>query len=248
MKATGLRTDVYRPGQDLVQFVVDAFSVAPPARVPREGDIICITSKIVSLAEGRLEKRSDWESNSRTKKDLIHREADVYLADGPFGVSLTIKHGIMIPSAGIDESNSETGDFILYPVDPWASAKALWSGLRKHWGLQDLGVLITDSHTQPLRRGVIGVALSYWGFHGVKDLVGAEDIFGRELKFTKVHVADALAAASVLLMGEANERTPLVLIEDAHVAFSTTIDPREGVIPPEDDLYLSLYERSLKLV
>ena len=78
-----------------------------------------------------------------------------------------------------------------------------------HFGWKNFGVLITDSHTTPLRRGVTGIALSYWGFSGVQNKVGTPDLFGRTLKMTHVNLADAFAAAAVLVMGESNESTPV---------------------------------------
>lgn len=194
--------------------------------------MIAVTSKIVSLAEDRVVAR-----DSIQKTDLVIRESDVYLGEVGYGCHLTVKHGLLIPSAGIDESNSESGDYILYPIDPWGSARRLYDVLSARWGITRLGVILTDSHTTPLRRGVTGVALAYFGIRGVRSFVGHPDIFGRSLEMTSVNRADALAAAAVLVMGEADEQSPLAIIEDAQVEFDVRGDRGEVQIPLDEDLY-----------
>lgn len=226
-----LRTRIFRRGDRLPAFIAEAL----PREHVREGLILAVTSKIVSLAENRLVAK-----DSIAKRDLVRREADVFLGALNHGYDLTIKHGLLIPSAGIDESNSETGDYILYPEDPFASAEKLWRELRALWSVQNLGVLITDSHTTPLRRGVSGVCLSYWGFGAVASLIGAPDLFGRQLTVTQLNLADGLAASAVMLMGEGNDARPLATIENAPVEFRETIDRRELEIPLEDDLFAPL--------
>lgn len=235
LKVEAIHTRIFRVGEPIVVFLEEVFSNFGP---PKEKQILCITSKIVSLSENRILK-----AENINKIDLIRREADVYLTDGPYDVALTIKHGILIPSAGIDESNVEGGGYILYPEDPFRSAQEIYKYLRRRFGLREVGVILTDSHTQPLRRGVVGIALAYWGFQGVKSLVGQKDLFGRELKYTTVHAADALAVTAVFEMGEAQESAPLALITGANVKFTSNVDIREGVIDPENDLYSSLYWR-----
>ena len=237
----GVKTRIFKLGEPLVDFVVDIFQTRGSDGTLHEYDIICITSKIVSLSENRVVPKHVIE-----KKDLVKKEADIYLADGPYDVSLTIKHGLMIPSAGIDESNADGDFYILYPSDPFASARKICDSLKKRLDIKNLGVILTDSHTQPLRRGVSGIALSYWGFEGVKNYAGKPDLFGRNLKYTSVHAADALAAAAVFEMGEANEAKCVALIRGADVKFCDTLNPREGLIEPENDLYFSLYKSQIK--
>lgn len=223
-----IRTEVFTAGQDLVDFVV--------ASVPRErvaeGMILAITSKIVSLAEGAVVARSKTE-----KGPLIRKEAEVFLGETLFGVALTIKHGILIPSAGIDESNSADDSYILFPKDPYASARLLHAGLLAKWGLRELGIIITDSHTQPLRKGVTGIGLSHWGFRATRDLVGTKDLFGREMKMTHVNVLDALAVSAVYAMGEVAERRPLAIVYGSGAVFTASTSSSEIAIPREEDLY-----------
>lgn len=227
-----IQTKIFKLGDSVDEFLL-SHSI-----IPRENDIVCVTSKIISLSENQIVYK-----NKISKKELVQQEADHYLAESPYDISLTIKHGLMIPSAGIDESNAEGEFYILYPKKPFESAKYIWVFLKQKFKIKNLGIIITDSHTQPLRRGVTGVALSYWGFQGIKSYIGKPDLFGRELKFTAVHCADALAASAVFAMGESNESKPIALISGADVLFADTIDSNEGIIEPENDLYYSLYKK-----
>ena len=227
-----LETELFSPGDDLAKFVVRN---VPRAEVG-ERMVLAVTSKIVSLAEGRLVPRASIEKGA-----LVRREADVFLGEAGYGCMLTVKEGLFIPSAGIDESNSAGGDFILYPERPFGSAKRLWEALRKEWGVEELGLMLTDSRTFPLRWGVTGCCLSYWGFRAVKSMIGTEDLFGRQLQMTKINRADALAAAAVLVMGEGRERRPLALLRGMDCEFTSDTDPAELRIEPKDDLYWPLF-------
>ena len=231
LRVEAISTGIFPRGGNLAEFI---FQNIPRDRM-EERMILAVTSKIVSLAENRLIAQSEI-----SKDDLVRREADIWLGEGGYGCALTIKHGLLIPSAGIDESNSEAGDFILYPEDPFLSAKNLWQELRARWGLSELGVILTDSHSFPLRWGVTGVCLSYWGFHAIKNMIGSQDLFGRELRMTKVNRADALSAAAVLTMGEGGERRPLALLRGMECDFCEVTNPSELKISLEDDLYYPL--------
>jgi F420-0:gamma-glutamyl ligase len=235
LQVTPVKTRTFKPGEDLAEFVLESLQ---GAKIEEE-TVLAVTSKIVSLSENRL------VHHEGPKAELIRRESDHYFGEVGYGCHLTIKHGLFIPSAGIDESNSETGGFILYPEDPFQSACRLWERLRREWRIERLGILITDSHTTPLRRGVTGISLSHWGFQAVKNLVGTPDLFGRPLKVTTVNAADALASAAVYMMGEGNESQPLALLEGASVRFTRATDPKEVQIPYEDDLYSPLFKKTL---
>lgn len=201
----------------------------------QEGCILAITSKIVSLSEGQLVGSLDVD-----RKKLIQKEADQVLGEVGHNHTITLKHGLMIPGAGIDSSNSKDESFILYPKDPWKSAERLGRFLRGHFGLKNLGVILTDSHSVPLRRGVVGISLAHWGFQGISDCIGQPDLFGRPLKFTKKNMVDGLAGIAVMLMGEGNESQPLALISGAPVNFIEGADREELLVNPENDLYLAL--------
>lgn len=229
-----LETRVFRKNEDLAQFVIESV----PRKLVQEKMILAVTSKIVSLAEGTTIPMTEMN-----KLDLVKRESDVFLGEIGYGCFLTIKEGLFIASAGIDESNSEHTEYILYPKDPFESAKRLWQALRAEWKIKDLGILLTDSHTSPLRQGVTGICLSYWGFRAVRDMIGSRDLFGRELKMTKMNFADGLSASAVMVMGEGSERRPLAILEGSEVEFSEEIDPLELRMPLEQDLYYPLIKR-----
>ena len=178
----------------------------------KEKDIVVIASKVVSIWQGRCVRVADYLD----KDDLVMREADFYLprACTPGAWCMhTMKNNIFIPSAGIDESNA-LGHYILWPKNVKQTAKELWNWLRKNYRVKELGVIITDSHTISLRRGVLGISLAHYGFAPLRDYRGKSDLFGRELKMTQTNIADGLAAAAVVLMGEGSECTPLAVIRD----------------------------------
>src|SRR3989344_4516367 len=128
----------------------------------KEKDIVVITSKVVSIWQGRCVPVSQVHD----KDSLVMAEADKYLprvmAPGAL-VMHTIKDNIFIPSAGIDESNAD-GHYILWPKNSKLVARELWKWLRNKYKVKKLGVIITDSHTIPLRWGVLGISLAYYGF------------------------------------------------------------------------------------
>ena len=236
MKTNAIQTSIFKKDMDLADFIAShTLDYAFKNKIQLEGTVIAITSKIVSIAENRLIPK-----NSISKFDLIKKEADIFLAKAAYDVCLTIKCGIVIPSAGIDESNSESGDYILFPINPYESAKKLWEALIQKLAVKNLGIIITDSHTHPLRRGVTGIALSHWGFKATKNLIGEKDLFGRELRYTAVNAVDALAVTAVYTMGEVNECKPIAIIESPAVDFCESIDPKEIQIEPETDLYYPL--------
>ena len=200
--------------------------------------LLAVTSKIVSLSENRT-----VPENSIDKATLVKREADEFVGEAAFGVLLTRKEGQLIASAGIDQSNSADGDFILYPKDPYMSAYALWIELRKAWNLKQLGLILTDSKTSILRQGVTGVCLAHWGFRGQKNIIGTEDIFGRKMTMTKINLADSLATAAVLTMGEGSESQPIAIFQYEDLEFADEVSRWEVRMPPEEDLYWPFFRK-----
>jgi F420-0:gamma-glutamyl ligase len=229
-------TQVFKVGQNFSEFVIQHLK-----EQDLEGRVLAITSKVISIAENRLVPK-----DSITREELIYQTADRYLGEGGYHHHLTLMNGLLIPSAGIDESNSDDGSYILYPKDPFSSAKTVWKLLRTHFKLQNFGLILTDSHSQILRRGVTGIALAHWGFRATKDCVGQADLFGRPLKFTHVNVVDSLAAMAVLAMGEAAEQTPMAVISGGPLEFTEDTKSSEIIVSPENDLYAPLFFNGLK--
>ncbi len=223
-----MRTSVFKEGDDVFSFITRYYKKIP------ERSVLVVTSKIVALAE----KRTAFVHTAQEKERYIRAESEFAIPTKY--VWLTIKDGMVMASAGIDESNAN-GKLIFLPKNSFVAAQHLRKKLQKKYGVRHLGVLITDSRTIPLRAGVTGVALGYAGFSGIRDYRGMPDIFGRKLKFSRTDVADSLATAAVLLMGEADEQQPLALIQKAPVTFCERVDRQELHINIEDDMYRPLF-------
>jgi dihydrofolate synthase / folylpolyglutamate synthase len=210
-----------------------------------ERSIVAVTSKIVAICEGRVVRIGDI-----VKAALVEQEAEYFLppSESRYGITLTIHHNLLVPTAGIDESNGD-GHYVLWPRDPQTSANQIRRHLVERFSLREIGVLITDSTTRPLRWGVTGVALAHSGFAALNDYVGHPDIFGHSLTVTKANIRDGLAAAAVVVMGEADEQTPLAIIDDLPFVTFQGRDPTDDEvtslnIPREDDLYAPLLMRA----
>jgi len=229
-----IKTRVFKEGDNLFTFITGYLKKLP------NKSVVVITSKIVALAE----KRTAIVENTMTKERLIRAESDFTIPTKY--VWLTIKDGMVMASAGIDESNAN-GKLILLPKDSFKIARFLRHKLLKHYGIKHLGILITDSRTMPLRAGITGVALGYAGFCGIKDYRGTSDIFGRKFKFSRTDVADSLAAAAVFVMGEGNEQQPLAIIKKIPIEFCNKINHKELHIDIQDDMYRPLFSKFLKL-
>ncbi len=233
MQVTAVHTDVFEEGTDLVAFIVRFIPHVP------ENTVLAVSSKVVAL----------WKNNtvpyeSAAQKEVLIQQHSTSALKTPLAW-LTIKDGMVMTNAGIDESNAN-GKLIFLP-DCYACAEELCTALKRQWHVQNLGVVITDSMILPLRAGVIAAAVGYSGCKGVKDLRGKPDIFGKALKTTLVDVADSLATAAALVMGEADEQCPLCVIENAPVVFTEQTDRNELKYPATDDLYTPLLQ-AVKLV
>ena len=240
LQVEAIETPIFKLGDSLANFIQTSLEKAGVDPKRLEGKILIITSKIVSLSEKRIVPKSEI-----SKEALVKRESDHYMGEIAYGCFLTIKNGLFIPSAGIDESNAEGDFYILYPADPYQAALEIRNTLAGFWNLKNLGVILSDSKVTPLRGGVTGVSLAHAGFRGVNSHVGQPDLFGTPLKMTTVNVADALAAAAVVCMGEANESCPLALVT-ADVHFQTSdakTSEKEVSIPMDFDLYGPMFKR-----
>ncbi len=228
MKIQAIKTRIFKAKDNLLSFLDDYFISL------KENSILVITSKIVSLSENRIVERT----NSTDKEKIIRQESDFSLAAKH--AYLTIKDGLVMASAGIDESNAD-GSIILLPKDSWRRSNQIRRHFINKFSLKNLGVIITDSHTAPLRAGVMGVALAYAGFKGIKDYRHHQDIFGRSFHFSRVDIADSLAASAVLCMGEGDEQQPIALIKEAPVHYLQRVNKKELMISPQEDMYGPLF-------
>ena len=216
-----------RPGDNLAGMIAEAAEL-------QDGDVVVVTQKIVSKAEGRLEAIDPDDPLSH--KAIVEREAvRVLRRRGDLLITETA-HGFVCANAGIDLSNVEAGWAALLPVDPDRSARRIRDGLKGQAGVS-VGVIVSDTFGRTWRQGVTDVAIGCAGVAAVIDLRGTEDALGRELQVTEVCVADELAAAAELVMGKANG-VPVAIVRGVDPAWL-----REGSVaaeitrPPAEDLF-----------
>ncbi len=213
-----------------------------------DGDVVVIAETPVSLAEGNIVKLDSVIPSREAQNyaniyqmdpgvvEVILQEADQVLG-GVKGVLLTIKHGTLIANAGVDFSNAPLGYVVCLPKDPHKTASRIKESLEGEFK-KKIAIIIADSRVQPLRRGTIGVALGVAGMEPVEDFRGRKDLFGRELQITFRALADDLASAAQLLLGEADEQIPAVIIKGIDI--NLTDNPRYQLeIPTDECLYMN---------
>lgn len=234
MKIQAIKTRIFKEGEDLFEFVISNIKSIS------ENTILVITSKIVALGE----KRTVEIKNNKTREETIRKESQFMMKTKY--TWLTIKDGMVLSSAGVDESNAN-GKIILLPKNSFNSALQIRRRLKKYYKVKNLGVIISDSRLLPLRAGVVGIALGYAGFKGVRSYIKTPDIFGRMLEFSKTDVADSLATSAVLLMGEGDECQPLAIIQNTPVVFTNKLNRNELNIDIKEDIYQPLFEKIKKI-
>jgi coenzyme F420-0:L-glutamate ligase/coenzyme F420-1:gamma-L-glutamate ligase len=238
-----------RPGDDLSGLLIAALE--QNAVAPRNQDILAVAQKIVSKAEGRYldlatvepSRRAD-ELAAQTKKDprlveaILSESAEVIRA-APNVLIAATRHGIVLANAGIDQSNLEVGDqgrrVLLLPQDPDASALRIKERIDAHFQA-DVGVIVTDSTGRAWRLGTVGLAIGAAGVPALLDRRGEKDMTGRPLEVTEVGFADGVAAAAVLVMGEAAEGWPAALVRG--MTWHAPARPASALVRPRhEDLF-----------
>jgi coenzyme F420-0:L-glutamate ligase / coenzyme F420-1:gamma-L-glutamate ligase len=244
---TGVK--LVEPGDRLGAIAIAAF--AENGLVPDEGDVLVVAQKIVSKAEGRLVDIATVEPSERAvalaaEVDKDPRFVEVVLSESRRVVRhrpglLIVEHrlGFVMANAGIDHSNvqSENGAerVLLLPLDPDGSARALRAELVAAFGVE-IAVIVSDSFGRPWRKGTVGVALGAAGLPAFVDLRGHPDLFGRPLLVTETGFADEIAAAAGLVMGQADESVPMVLMRG--LSWSAPALPAAALVrPAEHDLF-----------
>jgi coenzyme F420-0:L-glutamate ligase / coenzyme F420-1:gamma-L-glutamate ligase len=214
-----------RPGDDLVELIASALRSNDVA--PRVGDVLVVAQKIISKAEGRVVDLATVEPSAKAftlaaEVDKDPRLVELILSESVRVVRsrrnvLIVEHrlGFIMANAGVDQSNVGPSDgaprALLLPENPDRSAEALRRGLAAVTGI-DLAVVINDSFGRAWRQGTAGVAIGVAGLPALVDLRGRPDLFGRTLEASVIGFADEVAAAASLVMGQADEATPVVLI------------------------------------
>jgi len=213
------------PGDDLVKLIVAALAVQQFRLV--SGDILVIAQKIVSKSENRYVRLTDIVPGEKAKAlaaeigkdpryvEIVLSEASEVVRYRPNLLIVAHRLGYVMANAGIDQSNIERLDdeerVLLLPCDPDRSAAVLKQGFDEAYAA-NVGVIINDSFGRPWRNGIVGVALGVAGLPSLLDMIGKPDMFGRPMQVTEIAVADEIAAGASLLMGEAAEGLPVVVV------------------------------------
>ena len=238
-----------RPRDDLAELLI--LACERQAISPKEGDVLVLAQKVVSKAEARYIDLATVVPSARAQSLAAEVEKDPRLVEVILGESrrvvrrrpgiLIVEHrlGFVMANAGVDRSNvdPEAGaePVLLLPRDPDGSAATLLARISAHFG-KPLAVIISDSWGRAWRRGTVGVALGAAGLPAVMDLRGRPDLFGHELRVTETGFADEIASAASLLMGQAAEATPAVLVSG--LSWSAPSMPASALLrPPQEDLF-----------
>lgn len=187
-------------GDDLTVMLLDAAAAAGVGL--RDGDVVCVASKVVSKAEGAVEALPPAEDLHAARRTLAVREAVRIVAETPGVLVVETRHGFVCANGGVDTSNVEGGALLL-PTDPDGAAEALRVAVRERAGAE-VGVVVTDTFGRPWRMGQTDVALGAAGIVALRDDRGTTDLDGRELEVTMIAVADELAAAADLARRKAD--------------------------------------------
>ena len=216
-----------KAGDDVAGLIADVAELA-------DGDVVVVTQKIVSKAEGAMAAVDPNDPLSH--KPLVEQESvRVLRRRGDLIISET-KHGFVCANAGIDRSNVNAGQVALLPDDPDRSARRIRSGLKARVGVE-VAVIISDTFGRPWRRGVTDVAIGSAGVRPILDLRGTPDATGRELQVTEMAIVDELAAAAELVMGKA-ENIPVAVIRGVNPDWLGPGSIQDDVIrSPAEDLF-----------
>ncbi len=214
-----------RVGDDLAGLIAEAADLV-------DGDVVVVTQKVVSKAEGRV---VDLDPKVGHKPLVEAESARVLRRRGDLVISETT-HGFVCANAGVDLSNVAEGTAALLPVAPDRSARQIRDALRRHVGVE-VAVVVSDTFGRPWRRGVTDVAIGCAGLRPVVDLRGTTDALGRELQVTEVAIVDEIAAAAELVMGKAYG-IPVAVVRGVDPAwFGDGSVVADVVRPPEEDLF-----------
>jgi len=235
-----------RPGDDLAALIIAACerSALPPA----DGDVVVVAQKVVSKAEGRYVDLAPVRPSVRAQElaaqvgkearlvEVILQESRRVVRHRPGVLIVEHRLGFVMANAGVDHSNVDpqmgAEPVLLLPRDPDASAAGLRDRLAAHFR-KELAVVITDSFGRAWRRGTVGVALGAAGLPSLLDLRGKPDLFGHALRVTQTGFADEIAGAASLVMGQADEARPVVLLRG--LAWAGADAPAETLIRTADE-------------
>jgi coenzyme F420-0:L-glutamate ligase/coenzyme F420-1:gamma-L-glutamate ligase len=246
----GIPTGIITMGDSIADRVVAAARKACSGF--KEGDILVLAETAVATAEGNVialsaitpseraqELAARYQMDPRTV-EVVLQESDAIVGGIP-GFLLCMKHGTLLPNAGVDASNAPLGCVTPLPKNPDHSALTIKHTIEAMTGAR-IGVIIADSRTHAMRRGCSGVAIGNAGITAVIDDRGRSDLFGRKLEVTQRAVADNIASAAELVMGEADECTPAAVIR----GLGMPIDDQTGIesIAAEECLFMGVFRKN----
>jgi coenzyme F420-0:L-glutamate ligase len=254
MKLYAIRTEKIKVGDNLVEVILE--SLKKQNLQLEDKDILVLTSKILAHAQGRIVKlaniKPSEEAYALARKyslqpefaELVLREADK-IYGGVEKAILTLKNGVLTANAGIDNKNAPNDYVILWPRDMQKWANHIREEIKQKTG-RDIAILIIDSGLTPLRRGTVGLALAVAGFKPIKDCRKERDVYGKPIIITQHAVADDLACAAHLLMGEASEKIPIVLVRDAPVEFDNkSYGPEDMMMPFKECVFMGSFSNRI---
>jgi coenzyme F420-0:L-glutamate ligase len=247
----GLPTGIIQSGDPIADRVVAA--AAKCCNGFCDGDILVLAETAVATAEGNVIQLAGITPSDHARRlaeeyridpataEVVLRESDAIVGGIP-GFLLCMKGGTLLPNAGVDASNAPPGCVTPLPADPDASARTIRRDVERATGAK-VGVIIADSRTHAMRLGCSGVAIGCAGIPSVIDDRGKSDLFGRKLEVTKRAVADNIASAAELVMGEADECTPAAIIRGIGLPIS---DENIGVetIAADECLFMGVFAKS----
>lgn len=222
----------FAPGDDLAGAIAAACA-ADPATALRDGDVLVVTQKVVSKAEGRLEAIDP--DDPRGHRAIVERESVRVLRRRGDLVIAETAHGFVCANAGVDLSNVEAGYVALLPVDSDRSARRIRDAIRHRHGVE-VAVIVSDTFGRTWRRGLTDVAIGCAGILPVADLRGSTDSLGRELQVTEVCIVDELAGAADLVCGKASG-VPVALCRGIDPAWLGDGRVAELIRHPSEDLF-----------
>ena len=246
----GLATGIIAVGDSIADRVIASVRLACGGF--KDGDILILAETAVATAEGNVLHLSDIEPSMQAQVlaekyrmdprtvEIVLRESDSVVGGIP-GFLLCMKHGTLLPNAGVDASNAPPGCVTPLPKNPDQSALSIKNAIEDQCRVK-IAVIIADSRTHAMRRGCSGVAIGCAGITAVIDDRGRSDLFGRKLEVTQRAVADNLASAAELVMGEADERRPAAIIR----GFGIPIGDQTGIeaIGAEECLFMGVFRKN----
>ena len=221
-----------RPGDQIGDLIVEACSGEPNGPLA-DGDVLVVTQKIISKAEGRLVEidPDDPVSHKKLVEDeavrIVRRRGDLIITE--------TRHGFICANSGVDLSNVERGYAALLPVDSDRSARRIRDILKAKLGVT-VGVIVSDTFGRPWRKGLTDVAIGVAGIAGVFDLRGTPDALGRVMQVTEVAIADEIASAAELVMGKSSG-IPVAIVRGVDPAWLRESSMDEIVRPAQEDLF-----------